>query len=121
MVRRVPSLRRPRASSLAKLRRSRHHKQRLHAEYAAQGSRLRDDFRAHEAAYRELEAFAQLGTELEPATQRQLDRGARMVELLKQPQYVPMDVVDQIRRVETGAMDVPVKDVLIRSVRRVTK
>jgi F-type H+-transporting ATPase subunit alpha len=48
------------------------------------------------AAYRELEAFAQLGTELEPATQRQLDRGARMVELLKQPQYQPMDVIDEV-------------------------
>src|SRR5208283_1542957 len=48
------------------------------------------------AAYRELEAFAQLGTELDPATQRQLDRGARMVELLKQPQYVPMDVIEQV-------------------------
>ena len=39
------------------------------------------------AAYRELEAFAQLGTELDKATQSQLDRGARLVELLKQPQY----------------------------------
>ncbi len=48
------------------------------------------------AAYRELEAFAQLGTELDKATQKQLDRGARMVELLKQPQYVPMNVVDQV-------------------------
>jgi F-type H+-transporting ATPase subunit alpha len=48
------------------------------------------------AAYRELEAFAQLGTELDKATQRQLDRGARMVELLKQPQYVPMDTIDQV-------------------------
>jgi F-type H+-transporting ATPase subunit alpha len=48
------------------------------------------------AAFRELEAFAQLGTELDKATQRQLDRGARMVELLKQPQYVPMNVVDQV-------------------------
>ena len=48
------------------------------------------------AAYRELEAFAQLGTELDKATQRQLDRGARMVELLKQPQYVPMPVIDQV-------------------------
>ncbi|MFN7022171.1 MAG: F0F1 ATP synthase subunit alpha [Phycisphaerales bacterium] len=48
------------------------------------------------AAYRELEAFAQLGTELDKATQRQLDRGARMVELLKQPQYVPMNVIDQV-------------------------
>jgi len=48
------------------------------------------------AAYRELEAFAQLGTELDKATQRQLDRGARMVELLKQPQYSPMNVIDQV-------------------------
>ena len=48
------------------------------------------------AAYRELEAFAQLGTELDKATQRQLDRGARMVELLKQPQYVPMNAIDQV-------------------------
>jgi F-type H+-transporting ATPase subunit alpha len=48
------------------------------------------------AAYRELEAFSQLGTELDPATQRQLDRGARMVELLKQGQAAPMDVIDQV-------------------------
>ncbi len=48
------------------------------------------------AAYRELEAFAQLGTELDKATQKQLDRGARMVELLKQPQYVPMTIVEQV-------------------------
>jgi len=55
------------------------------------------------AAYRELEAFAQLGTELEPATQRQLDRGARMVELLKQPQYQPMDVIDQVMVIYAGS------------------
>ncbi|HVT81699.1 MAG TPA: F0F1 ATP synthase subunit alpha [Phycisphaerae bacterium] len=55
------------------------------------------------AAYRELEAFAQLGTELEPATQRQLDRGARMVELLKQPQFVPMDVIEQIMVIYAGS------------------
>jgi F-type H+-transporting ATPase subunit alpha len=48
------------------------------------------------AAFRELEAFAQLGTELDPATQRQLDRGQRMVELLKQPQYQPYPVSEQI-------------------------
>ena len=47
------------------------------------------------AAYRELEAFAQLGTELDAASQRQLDRGARMVELLKQGQYMPFDIIDQ--------------------------
>jgi F-type H+-transporting ATPase subunit alpha len=55
------------------------------------------------AAYRELEAFAQLGTELDPATQRQLDRGARMVELLKQPQYVPMDVAEQVMVIYAGS------------------
>ena len=55
------------------------------------------------AAYRELEAFAQLGTELEKATQRQLDRGARMVELLKQPQYTPFPVTDQIISIYAGS------------------
>ena len=48
------------------------------------------------AAYRELEAFAQLGTELDVATQKQLDRGARLVELLKQPQFKPMPVEQQV-------------------------
>ena len=55
------------------------------------------------AAFRALEAFAQLGTELDPATQRQLDRGRRMVELLKQPQYHPMDVIDQVLSIHAGA------------------
>jgi F-type H+-transporting ATPase subunit alpha len=55
------------------------------------------------AAFRELEAFAQLGTELDPATQKQLDRGKRMVELLKQPQYQPMDVYDQIISIHAGS------------------
>jgi F-type H+-transporting ATPase subunit alpha len=48
------------------------------------------------AAYRELEAFAQLGTELDKATQKQLDRGARLVELLKQAQYRPMKVEEEV-------------------------
>src|SRR5690606_15974333 len=48
------------------------------------------------AAFRELEAFAQLGTELDAATQARLDRGYRMVELLKQGQYQPLDVTDQV-------------------------
>ena len=52
------------------------------------------------AAYRELEAFAQLGTELDPSTQRQLDRGARMVELLKQAQAAPQDVADQVMMIK---------------------
>ncbi|HRX85308.1 MAG TPA: F0F1 ATP synthase subunit alpha [Phycisphaerae bacterium] len=54
------------------------------------------------AAYRELEAFAQLGTDLDKATQAQLDRGERMVELLKQPQYVPYNVVDQVISIFAG-------------------
>lgn len=67
------------------------------------------------AAFRELEAFAQLGTELDKATQRQLDRGARMVELLKQPQYVPYQVTDQIVSIYAGTKghldDVPLNRV----------
>ncbi len=48
------------------------------------------------ANFRELEAFAQLGTELDPVTQRQVDRGYRLVELLKQPQFKPMSAIDQV-------------------------
>jgi len=48
------------------------------------------------AQYRELEAFAQFGSELDPATQRQLARGERIVEVLKQPQYRPMPVEQQV-------------------------
>ncbi len=54
------------------------------------------------AAYRELEAFAQLGTELDTATQRQLHRGQRMVELLKQPQYAPYAFEDQVVSIFAG-------------------
>jgi F-type H+/Na+-transporting ATPase subunit alpha len=48
------------------------------------------------AQYRELEAFAQFGSDLDAATQRQLARGARTVEILKQPQYDPMRVQHQV-------------------------
>jgi F-type H+-transporting ATPase subunit alpha len=54
------------------------------------------------ASFRELEAFAQLGTDLDAATQSKLDRGYRMVELLKQPQYRPLNVVDQIMVIYAG-------------------
>src|ERR1700691_907123 len=54
------------------------------------------------AAYRELEAFAQLGTELDKATQKQLDRGSRLVELLKQPQYKPMPVEQEVMVIYAG-------------------
>jgi F-type H+-transporting ATPase subunit alpha len=48
------------------------------------------------AQYRELEAFAQFGSDLDATTQRQLARGARTVEMLKQPQYQPMRVESQV-------------------------
>jgi F-type H+/Na+-transporting ATPase subunit alpha len=54
------------------------------------------------AQFRELEAFAQMGTELDAATQRQLDRGMRLVEILKQGQNVPMDVADQVSIIFAG-------------------
>ncbi len=67
------------------------------------------------ASFRELEAFAQLGTELDAATQAQLDRGFRMVELLKQAQYRPMEVEEQVAIIWAGGNgyldDVPVADV----------
>jgi F-type H+-transporting ATPase subunit alpha len=67
------------------------------------------------AQFRELEAFAQMGTELDPATQKQLDRGMRLVEILKQEQYVPMDVAEQVAIIFAGTQGlvdkVPVKQV----------
>jgi F-type H+-transporting ATPase subunit alpha len=48
------------------------------------------------AQYRELAAFAQFGSDLDKSTQSQLERGKRLTECLKQPQYKPMDVVEQI-------------------------
>jgi F-type H+-transporting ATPase subunit alpha len=54
------------------------------------------------ASFRELEAFAQLGTDLDAATQQRLDRGYRMVELLKQGQFAPMEVVDQVMSIYAG-------------------
>ncbi|MBV9959207.1 MAG: F0F1 ATP synthase subunit alpha, partial [Acidobacteria bacterium] len=48
------------------------------------------------AQYRELAAFAQFGSDLDKATQAQLARGQRLVEILKQPQYQPMDVEKQV-------------------------
>jgi F-type H+-transporting ATPase subunit alpha len=67
------------------------------------------------AQYRELEAFAEFGSELDKASQQQLARGARVVEVLKQPQYRPMPVEQQvisIWAVTGGYMDdIPLEDV----------
>ncbi|CAI4030150.1 ATP synthase F1, alpha subunit [Nitrospira tepida] len=67
------------------------------------------------AQYREMAAFAQFGSELDKATQAQLNRGVRMVELLKQGQYKPMAVADQVLSIFAGVNgfldDVPVNKV----------
>jgi F-type H+/Na+-transporting ATPase subunit alpha len=67
------------------------------------------------AQYREMAAFAQFGSELDKATQAQLARGVRMVELLKQGQYRPMPVADQVISIYAGTQgfldDVPVDKV----------
>jgi F-type H+/Na+-transporting ATPase subunit alpha len=54
------------------------------------------------AQYRELAAFAQFGSDLDKATQAQLTRGARLVEILKQPQYQPLPVERQVALVYAG-------------------
>jgi len=54
------------------------------------------------AQYREMAAFSQFGSELDKATQAQLARGVRMVELLKQDQYKPMPVADQVLSIFAG-------------------
>jgi F-type H+-transporting ATPase subunit alpha len=67
------------------------------------------------AQYRELEAFAKFGSDLDKATQAQLTRGSRLVELLKQGQYVPMPVEKQVVSVFVGTNgyldNVPLHDV----------
>jgi F-type H+-transporting ATPase subunit alpha len=69
------------------------------------------------AQYRELEAFAQFGSDLDAATQRQLARGARLVEILKQPQYKPMPVEKQVT-VIYAATNGHLDDVPVQQVRR---
>ncbi len=68
------------------------------------------------AQYRDMEAFAMFASDLDAASRRQLDRGARLVELLRQPQYSPYPVADQVVSVwagTTGKFDaIPVSDVL---------
>jgi F-type H+-transporting ATPase subunit alpha len=55
------------------------------------------------AAFRELQDFARLGTELDEAAQRQLDRGYRMVEILKQKQFSPMGVPGEVLSIMAGS------------------
>jgi F-type H+-transporting ATPase subunit alpha len=67
------------------------------------------------AQYREMAAFAQFGSDLDASTQKLLARGARLTELLKQPQYAPMPVEEQVASIFAGTQgfldSVDVKDV----------
>jgi F-type H+-transporting ATPase subunit alpha len=67
------------------------------------------------AQYRELAAFAQFGSDLDKSTQAQLNRGRRLVEILKQPQYAPLAVEKQVAIIYAATKgfldDVPVEDV----------
>jgi F-type H+-transporting ATPase subunit alpha len=72
------------------------------------------------AQFRELAAFAQFAAELDPATKRQIDRGLRLTEVLKQPQYEPMPVEEQVAIIwvaTNGYLD----DVLVEHVREFEK
>src|SRR5215203_2565965 len=69
------------------------------------------------AQFRELQAFAQFGSDLDKATQAQLARGQRLTEILKQPQYQPMDVAKQVL-VIWAATNGFVDDVAVEDVRR---
>ena len=68
-----------------------------------------------QAQYRELEAFSKFGSDLDAATKAVLDKGARNVEILKQPQYTPMKVEEQIAIIYCGTngllMDVPINKI----------
>ena len=68
------------------------------------------------AQYRELAAFAQFGSDLDPATKAQIDRGQRTTEILKQPQYSPYPVEDQVQAIYVAVKgyldDIPVDEVV---------
>ena len=68
------------------------------------------------AQFRDMQAFAMFASDLDATTRRQLDRGARLTELLRQPQYAPYPVEDQVVSVWAGLQglfdDVPLNDVL---------
>src|SRR6202521_1349437 len=69
------------------------------------------------AQYRELAAFAQFGSDLDKATQAQLARGRRLMEILKQPQYQPMDVEEQVLII-WAAINGHTDDVAVENIRK---
>jgi len=72
------------------------------------------------AQYRELAAFAQFGSDLDEATQRQLTRGERMVEILKQDQYIPMPLEEQVVIIFVGTQGL-LDDLPLPSIREFEK
>lgn len=83
----------------------------------AQSEAMKDvagQLRLDMAQFRELAAFAQFGSELDPATQRRIERGRRLTEILKQPQYEPVPLAEQVIIIYAGtegyASDVPVEE-----------
>ena len=68
------------------------------------------------AQYREMAAFAKFGSDLDASTQKLLARGARLTELLKQPQYQPMPIEEQVASIFAGTQgfldSVPTADVV---------
>jgi F-type H+-transporting ATPase subunit alpha len=77
--------------------------------------RVAGQLRLSLSQFRDLEAFAAFASDLDAASRAQLDRGARLVELLKQPQYSPFPVEEQVVSIwagTTGQLDnVPVEDI----------
>jgi len=75
---------------------------------AMKSKKVAGGLRINLAQYRELQAFAQFGSDLDKQTQAQLTRGERLVEVLKQAQYVPMPVEEQVMMIyagNSGALD----------------
>jgi len=68
------------------------------------------------AQFRELAAFAQFGSDLDKATREQLERGQRITEILKQPQYVPMPLEQQVMIIYAVTNDF-LDDILVEEVR----
>src|SRR4051812_22852188 len=69
-----------------------------------------------QALYREMEAFSKFGGDLDPATKVVLDKGARNVEILKQPQYHPVPVEKQVAIIYLGTQGL-LRDVAVRKVK----
>lgn len=78
-------------------------------------SKVAGGLKADLSQYRELAAFAQFGSDLDASTQRQLNRGERLMELLKQPQYNPFPVYQQVIMIYAGSRgyldNVPVSNI----------